>query len=348
MRGRRTLALIGVIVVGVALIGAVLWWRQRAAPPPAEQVTPEAVPAVSVVIARNTLDRGTLVEQGMVATVAWPRDLLPPSYFTDTARVVGLVVRGSIPQGTPLIPAMLAEGPVEPEARASELALTGIPEGMRALAVPMDMLAGVAWLIEPGDHVDVLASWTVSDLDEEFQTLLPNRWRFLQCPEGYTCEGTMGRMELLPTGDAVLVFPTDSGKVRYVAQTTIQDAVVLAVVPFEPPPPPPEEAEEEAGPPPAPAPTMSQAVVLLVDAQESLVLKALLEHQANIELALRGVQDYGVSIATAPVTLEYIVDNYGVELPPKLPYTLWAPPVSALERALQNRALGEVQGGAGE
>ena len=85
-----------------------------------------------------------------------------------------------------------------------------IPPGKVAYALPVGRYSGVAWAIRPGDHVDVIISLLVVDLDEEFQTILPNNASCVQPPEGEGCQGgVLGRLEVLPNGWVVNLRPSE-------------------------------------------------------------------------------------------------------------------------------------------
>lgn len=342
MGGRRVLVLVGLIVIAVAVGIGVLMLRPRRAP--VSEEVPEATPqTMEILIAANNLTRGMEITEDRVAKQPWPVDQLPAMYYTEVDEVLGYIVRADIPQGTPLMPTMLTQSLEEIGAVGSEAAPL-IPKGKRAYAIPMDMLGAVAWTIEPGDHVDVLISWHVTDLDEEFQSLLPNQY---VCIGGETqCSGTYGRMEVLPTGHTVMVYPSQEPQQRYVAQLTIQDVTVLGVGEFEITPVVGETVrpaqEEEGGgeaPPaeatPPPPPPSAQAVILIVDPQDALVLKALTELQADIDLALRSAGDHDI-VTTEPVSVEYILTRYGISLPSKLPYGVASPLMNPLQQQVES------------
>ncbi|MBO9371038.1 MAG: Flp pilus assembly protein CpaB [Chloroflexi bacterium] len=357
MRDRRTLMMVVLIILAIALlVGYILLSRPGPTPSEAEMTpTVEVVPAVPVVIARNNLDRGMTIGEGMVETRLWPQNQLPPLYFTDVNEVYGKIVRVPIAQGMPIMPTMLTEEMPAPGEKGSDLALQ-IPPGKRAMAIPVDMLSAVAWYIRPGDRVDVLASWNLVDLDRDFQSPLPNNWMILQCEEGMTCQGVLGRMEILPTGQPVMVYPSGPGRTGYIAQMTIQNALVVGVGPYQPTPevifPQPEVTlTQPTGPTgptaiqptPTPAPPVKgvDVVVLLLDAQDTLVLKSILELKASITLVLRGVNDYETA-RTEPVTLDYLVNRYGISRPPKLPFGVEAPEIGPLPEAYRNWAIQSV------
>lgn len=355
MRDRRTLMLVILIVLAVALLMGYFLLRQRAPTPPEAEMTPtvEVVPAVSVVIARNNLDRGMTIAEGMVETRLWPSNQLPPLYYTDVLSVYGKIVRVPIAQGMPIMPTMLTDEMPVLEGVGSDLSLK-IPEGKRAMAIPVDLLGAVAWYLQAGDRVDILASWNVIDLDREFQSPLPNNWVIIQCPEGAVCQGVLGRMEVLPTGHPIMVYPSGPGRTGYIAQVTIQNALVMAIGPYQPTPEvifPQQEVTPTqpvgptgpAPPPPTPTPAVkgSDVVILLLDTQDALVMKSLLDLQANITLVMRGVKDQGIA-TTEPVTLEYLVNRYGISRPPKLPFGVEPPKTSPLQEAYMNWAIQSV------
>ncbi len=345
---RRILILVGLIVIAVVMVlGALLLKRRPQSTTQAETQEPQTV---DIIIAANNLPRGMVIADEHIMPQPWPIDQLPPAYYTSREDVLGYTVRADvIPQGMPLMPSMLAQGPVAVEGTGSEAALT-IPPGKRAYAIPMDLLGAVAWTIQPGDHVDILASWSIFSLDEEFQAPLPDQY---VCIGGDTpCQGIYGRMEILPTGQTIMVYPAASNQHQYVAQITIQNALVLGVGEFEIPQPAiestrpaaeatperstPLEGQQAAGQESAPPPPPSaQAVILVVDTQDALVLKALTELQANIDLALRASGDSNIANVT-PVTIDYIMTRYGITQPPSLPYGVTAPEAHPLEREIES------------
>jgi pilus assembly protein CpaB len=203
-----------------------------------------------------------------------------------------------------------------------------------AYALPVARYSSVAWAIQPGDHVDVLISLLVVELDEEFQTALPNSSSCVQPTEEEGCQGGLiGRLEVLPNGWVVNLTPNEAQRPRLVTQLTVQDAIVLHVGdwPGEEDLPTPEEEllEEEGAPQPTPAPRAQiEPVTLIVTPQDAMVLKYAEEVGASVDLVLRSAEDTG-EITTEAVTLQYIFDRFDIELPPKLPYGV-TPPLKSL------------------
>lgn len=343
MRDRRTLTVVMLVVLAVALLVGYFLLRPRPKPP--EEVTPtvEVVPAVMVVIARNNLDRGMKIAEGMVEARPWPSNQVPPLYYSDVTEVYGKIVRVPIAQGMPIVQTALVDEMPPPQPMGSDLALQ-IPPGMRAIAIPVDLVSAIGWYVRPGDRVDILASWNVLDLDQDFQSLLPNNWVILQCPEGMTCQGVMGRMEMLPNGQPVMVYPSGPPRTGYIASVTIQNALVMKIGPYQPTPEvifpqqvvTPTQPAGPTGPTgptgpgpvsiqptPTPAPPVQggDVIILMLPVEDALVLKSLVELKASITLALRGVSDQE-PVNVSPITLEALVNKYGITRPPKLPFGL--------------------------
>jgi Flp pilus assembly protein CpaB len=356
MRGGRTLVLIGLIVLlGAVAVGVILWRRgavqPAAEPPPVELEEGEGVPYAppegmqEIVVAAQNIPRGYLVTSDAVQTATWPETSVPDGALTDLEAVLGRIARVDIVLDMPITEGMLTDMPGDLGAEGSDAALQ-IPPGKVAYALPVARYSGVAWALRPGDHVDVIISLLVVELDEDFQTILPNQSACVQPPEGEGCQGgVLGRLQVLSNGWIVNLTPGEAQRPRLVTQLTVQDAVVLHIGdwPGEEYAPPSEEVQPEEGEE-QPAPPLRAAVeplTLVVTPQDAMVLKYAQEVGASVDLVLRSAGDTG-QVATESVTLQYIIDRFNVELPPKLPYGV-TPPL----QALGSGATGAVGGGGG-
>jgi pilus assembly protein CpaB len=161
-------------------------------------------------------------------------------------------------------------------------------------------------------------------------------------------EAPYGRIEIeTQFGDAgtpFYVLPSEDQRPRLVSKTIIQNAMVLHVGNF------PTEAEEiaaaqsleaaavaaqatpetgtpAAGNPPQPTPTPVAAaappdvITLIVSPQDAVTLNYLIFSGAKLTLALRSAEDDTLT-DTQAVTLQYVLDQYGIPVPIKLPYGL--------------------------
>jgi len=231
-------------------------------------------------------------------------------------------------RGQPILEAMLTDETGELGDTGSDAALQ-VPPDRVAYAFPVSRYSSVAWALAPGDHIDVLISLTLVELDEEFQTILRNLY---SCdPTTEVCEGgQLGRLEALPNGRIVNVYTSEGQRPGLVTQLTVQDGVVLRVGDWEEekPEPPPEEVEE-GEPTPTPKPDI-RALTVAVSPQDALVLKYAEEVGASMTLVLRSARSEAEQFSTESVTLEYLFERYNIEQPPKLPYGV-EPPVRRVE-----------------
>jgi pilus assembly protein CpaB len=289
------------------------------------------VPQVKIVVATQNLARGVKITEEMTTGEApavilkdWPEEEKPDGAITNIEYVYGRTTRVDIVPDLPILASMLIE---EPPGSAAALQ---VPEGMVAYALPVARYSSVAWALQPGDYVDMIISLLLVELDEEFQTALPNEIEQLSCdPECQGWRGTMGRLEVLPNGWLVNVVPAEQ-RPKLVTQLTIQSAMVLQVgdwpVPGEEPaeepeePVPGEEGEEAAVVEPEPSIPSVAPLTLAVTRQDAMVLEYAQLTGAHITFVLRRVGENDESATTASVTLQYLMDRYNIESPPKLPY----------------------------
>jgi len=328
-RGRLLLIIGGVILLITIAVGGFLWWSGglSSSPPPSETVaTPEPVRTADVVVAAQTIPRGMLIteDSNAVTVRSWLADTAPETGVGEPSAVYGRVARVEIVRGSPILEGMLTDEAGDLADTGSDAALQ-IPEGRVAYAMPVSRYSSVAWALEPGDHVDLLISLTLVELDEEFQTILPNQFT---CASGAEeCQpGILGRIEALPNGWVVNTIPSEGQRPGLVTQLTVQDGLVLRVGDWEEPaPPPPTEGAEGEAPTPTPVPQV-RALTLAVTPQDALVLKYAQEVGASMSLVLRSVGDESQQVDTESVTLEYLLERFNIEQPPKLPYGV-EPPV---------------------
>lgn len=338
MRAGRLLLIVGLIIVVLALAvaGYVFFLGGGgggAAPEPLE-LEPTPVPEQEVIVAAQDIPRGTLItaESGAVVSTTWPREAVTELAVTNIEETYGRIARQGIARGTPILKGMLTELPGELVGMGSDAALQ-IPEGMVAYALPVSRYSSVAWALQPGDHVDVLISLLLVDVDEEFQTILPNQAACATEVEGCQ-DGTLGRLEALPNGWIVNVVPSEGQRPRLVTQLTVQDAVVLMVgdwdkemeEPQETPTPEGEAEDAEATPPPR---EQIKPLTLVVTPQDAAVLKYAEEIGASMDLVLRSVRDSDKPVSTESITLEYLLERFSIEVPTKLPQST-EPPLGKL------------------
>jgi len=348
---------------------------------PDEESTP--IPELTqIVVAVQDIPRGWEITQDVVTLWDWPVDALPPDaiigaqtqdYNNDGVpdaieQVIGQRMRTNAVRFEPILATMLADR-IDLTGTGSDAALS-IPSGRVLIAYPLpdiehDPTAAVAYALRPGDHVDLMLSLALVDLDEEFHTKLPNKTQVLEMSEATEEEGgerkltltefPYGRIEEGPLGLIFNVIPgEDEQRPRLVTQLTVQDAVVVrigryptyeeeirGIDPQAPPTPTPvpEDTEQEGPPPPPPPPPKPEVIVLAVTPQEALVIKFAREINARVDFAVRAVGDQAL-FQTNAVTLQYLMETYGIAVPPKLQYGI-EPPIYQVESLIEETSGGD-------
>jgi len=107
---------------------------------------------VAMVVAKHDMDPGTQLTAEDLTTFAVPAEGVSSAVLTDSKTLVGRVLISPVTKGTPMQETLLA-------AAGSDSGIIGmIPEGKRAVAIDVNESSGVAGLIVPGAHVDVIAT----------------------------------------------------------------------------------------------------------------------------------------------------------------------------------------------
>jgi Flp pilus assembly protein CpaB len=347
--GRRSglLFIILALVLIVILAVAAFFMRSQFFPAQRAQDVATPIPSqtlVKIVVLAQPVTRGAVLGESELQTISYPQsEMVDGLFFTDMAQVVGKRAKFDLQQGMPLTPSMITNSQT-----GSEISFQ-IPKGMVAMSIPITRLTSVSYGLQPGDHVNVLGAVSMVDLDTNFQAKLPNNSSAVIAPgpsgssssggaTGPTTlsmtlgasTGPQGRAEVDPTfNQPIYLIPSEPQRPRLVSQTMIQDAVVLYVGTF----PLDANGQPATAPSPTPAPangatqTTPEAVQppdiisLIVTPQDAVTLNYLLlaGDGAKINLVLRSPGD-DLKAQTEPVTLQFVMDQYNIPLPSKLPY----------------------------
>jgi pilus assembly protein CpaB len=108
---------------------------------------------MKVVLASRDLEPGTILRDGDVMLTDWP-GMVPANVFSHTQDVVDRGVILKIYAKEPILESRLA-----PKGAGGAFSAV-IPNGMLAVAVPVNEVVGAAGLVVPGTHADVIISGT--------------------------------------------------------------------------------------------------------------------------------------------------------------------------------------------
>jgi Flp pilus assembly protein CpaB len=177
MRRGRVFIYLALILIFSLVAVAVIWYRylQPASPPSVAEASPTPViDLVNVVVVTQRVPRGGILDETVLGMIPIQRELVIQGYFTDMASVVGRRARVDLEPNMILTSGMVVDTTEQLAATGSNAALL-IPRGMVAISIPINRLSSVSYAIQPGDHVNVIVTMLLVDLDTEFQSELPNR-----------------------------------------------------------------------------------------------------------------------------------------------------------------------------
>jgi len=360
-RGRIFLLLALIIVIALALVyllvkGGGLFPKAQGTEGVNEPVlTPTPVSTSKVVVVTQQVQRGDIITADKLDTVDYQADLVLPIMYTDINQVVGKMARYSMDPYTVVTSALVTESPITE--LGSDDALF-ISPGMVAVSIPITRLSSVSYAPERGDHVNVIVTMLFVDMDPAWQTKLPNWTGNVIGPGGGAAnDGSLFALPIRGTSEqgrpetdllmnqTFYILPSEPQRPRLVSQTLIQDVIVLqmgnfltpaekaalaATQPAATPTPEPgaEPAQEQAAPTPTPMPAPPDVITLIVSPQDAVTLNYLIYGGAQLTLVLRNPRDAEAN-GTEAVTLSYLLDQYNIPIPVKLPYG-FEPAVNAL------------------
>jgi Flp pilus assembly protein CpaB len=354
-RARILIVLIVVIIivaVGVVVLLPTLQNRNQVptgtgtpgpiVPSPDDGEVPTAAPTqtpvqmVEIVIALQDLPRGFRIPANAVTLGPWPEELAPFNAITNLEDVIGTVARTDIFREQPILSNLVVEDLIDIAHVGSDAAAI-LPSNLVAVAIPMDRLTSVAYAVQDGDRVDIIMSMLFVDVDESFQSLVPNEITAFSITE----EGDInvellgeGRLETTLAGP-VVVGPFENQRPRLVTQRTIQEAFVVHVGTFPIDgrfiglPDTPTAAvvaqatssDEEGTPVLTATPERPDIITLGVSPQDAVVLTWAVEARIPITLALRSASDTS-RVPTTAVNLDYIMNEFSISVPVKRPYAI--------------------------
>jgi Flp pilus assembly protein CpaB len=356
MRLGRLLIILAILIL-VVLAVAFVFVRivlPTVAPKPVVQVSPTPPPVEILMVSQN-VSKGTTLDSSMLASIPWQQSSVAPGMIkaADLEKTIGRVVKYDIQATTPLLTSMLlAEGETL-TASGSPWALS-IPPGMVAVSIPINRLSSISYAARPGDHVNVIVSLLLVDVDTDFQAITPNLSGVVTAsgpPDPATNErspltvaisnGIYGKVIIDPVlNQAVFLAPSEGQRPRMVSHMLLQDVVVLQVGDFPLENKAAAAAPAEATPTPVPeqqgqaavAVPLPDIITLIVRPQDAVALNFILLGQpqmaTQLSLVLRGAKDSSRE-NTLPVTLGFLLEQYQIPIPAKVPYSL-TPRIDAL------------------
>ena len=355
-RSGRIIIYLALIIILVLAVVAFIF-KDRLTPnitqqSPASTVIVQQEEMVDIVVTAQAVPRGTIFSSDVLTTIKYPKaDFIAGIFYTNVNDVIGKVAKVSLDARVPVTQSLVvANGSLNAEE---------IPAGMVAISIPLrNRVSSISYAPQAGDHVNIIAALTFIDLDQNTQTVLPDKVGQVTAPSagGATpvtppdltakvttdSTNTQGSAVLDPSLQQPLyTYPSETQRPRLVSQTLVQDAIVLGVGDFLLP------SQVAIATVPTPTPgtngqtttavttTFPDTITLIVAPQDAVTLNYLIYAGAELTLVLRGSGDTQ-RVQTEAVTLQYLMDQYNIPLPAKLPYgteprTDMATPIAPLQ-----------------
>jgi len=181
---------------------------------------------IPIVVARQDIPARTKITGDMVTLMPYPKDLLTPGAVQDRKEVEGRIT--------------LARLKAKEQIRSSDLLAAGqtpsisydIPEGMRAIAIAASEISAVGTAVKPGDHVDILATYSEPTTHQETTRLVLQNVLILAVNKGETnTQGTQGANSSMTLAvkpeDAELLMAADRAGVLRVMLRSPSDKNVI-------------------------------------------------------------------------------------------------------------------------
>lgn len=275
------IVIVGLILVAIGVFASyLLLQRFQASNAPAE--AGEDTVKISVVVVTRDMFLGDTITESDVTLVSVPVELAPRNAIFTVEQTVGKIIKTDLVQGEMLLSHNLAN----PTQNNKDLSYILSDEHVM-MAFPVDDLMSRESVVQRGDIVDIFATFTQ---------------RVKTAGETATTTTTTGE--------------TNAQEMRTFTVDTMQKvgvtAMVLEVIEQESSSVPiPTDSSQ-----PAPEPeTRVKAYLLALNPQDALILKHLKDTDAIFDVVLRAPTST-VQFDLTPVTEEYIIEFYGLEILP--------------------------------
>jgi Flp pilus assembly protein CpaB len=332
MRRGRTLILVLLIIIIGLVVGFVAIRQFLLTSQQGEQPV-----FVDVYYAAQNIPQGGEITEAALATMRIPQEnVVAVMYTRDELPVLisNKVAKYPIDQGTPITESLVSDS-------SSAVPISGpqwaslIPAGMTAMSIPSDRLSVSGYAVNDGAHVNINACLLFVDVDPTFQTVLPNLTATLT-GTGFPTEGGIpvlslgatasetrqGRLELDPSvQQPFYLVPSEEQRPRLVCQMLLQDVIVMKLGNFPLVPTTPTTTQPATDPQAQQAPAAPDLVTLIVSPQDSITLSYLMYTNAKITMTLRNPSDQA-RLSTEASTLQFLLSQYNIPVPAKLPYAM--------------------------
>lgn len=154
MGQKRPLVFLG-LALGIALVTTVMVYKWLQGQKGGEVSVPEVVvEGASVVVASLDIPWGTPLDEKSVRVALYPDESVPMGHFKDLDSLKGRVILTNLKKNEPILDSKLAPIDIKTGGVAAVM-----DPSKRAMAVKVNEIVGLPGFVQPGDRVDVMATF---------------------------------------------------------------------------------------------------------------------------------------------------------------------------------------------
>ncbi len=286
-RSNRLVILIGVLLAVLAFVGIVVLLNGK------NNGTPAAAKTVTVMIAKADIAIGESVTPDKVEAKEVALNAVLGTRIASATQLTGVPSLYSIPKGAQVSQeaVLLTNTTICIECQ--------LQLGEKAIAFQVDRVTGLDFLLQPGDHIDVVLASDVQPVQETQDSLLARKGDKTLQPRYELVSG----LNNFRTVKTIL----QDRRVLYVSATRIKSVQAATATPS------PGQAAQ--------APQQDLEVVIIVfagtdqDAELIKFAQSNLGEQGALTAILRDTQDPDHEVVTTGISLELLLKTYGVPIP---------------------------------
>jgi pilus assembly protein CpaB len=156
MGQKRPLVFLGIaVVLALATTVMVYQWLQGQRGQEVETAEVVVEEGIKVAVAITDIAWGTPLAAQVVKMVKYPEDALPVGHFQEADTLEGRVVLANLKKNEPILESKLAPLDVKTGGVSAVM-----DPSKRAMAVKVNNIVGLPGFVQPGDHVDVMATFS--------------------------------------------------------------------------------------------------------------------------------------------------------------------------------------------
>jgi Flp pilus assembly protein CpaB len=283
-RSNRLVILVGVLLAVLAFVGIVVLLGRSTGP------TTVAPTTVKVLIATADIAIGDAVTPGKVAVKEVAPDAVTGTRFSDPSQLTGSPALYPIAKDQQVSQESVGLGP-----RGTQCITCQLKPGEKAIAFQVDRVTGLDFLVQAGDHIDIVYRTTIQVLQPTADTI--------NAPGGRQRFEPVTGLEAAPTVKTLL----QNKRVLYVSATRIHSLADTTATPS-----PGQQANTQTA-----APIETVVIVFAGTDADAEVVKFAQTDQSVIgplTAILRNIKDQGVE-TTKGLTLKLLVDTFGIPVP---------------------------------